>query len=163
MTDTFTTLKQFTVVFEDVLQIQRTMKMFDKFRNQFIVISFVFISICTIAFANFLYFEALRVLELSIGGIAECLSLLFIICYFSNNPNHNYNKLLDKIEELELKNTKASFEHKVFIDFSIVNRMYCIRKSLCFTAFGLYKITMKTFLSVMSLIITFSVILIQTE
>ena len=139
------------------------MKKFNKFINQFIGMSITFDSICIITYVNLLYFETLHKLDFSIGGMCECLSLLFIICYFSNKPNHNYNELLDNFEKLELKNTKADSVEKVNIDSSIVNRMYSIRDNLCFTAFGLYKINIKTFLSVMSLIITFAVILIQTN
>ena len=125
--------------------------------------SITFDSICIITYVNLLYFETIPKLDFFIGGMSEFLSLLFIICYFSNKPNHNYNELLDKFEKLELMNNKADSVDKVIIDSSIVNRMYSIRDNLCFTAFGLYKIHIKTFLSVMSLIITFAVILIQTN
>ena len=158
LTESFTSLKQLTVTFELVLQLQRTMKMFNKFISQFIVLSITFNSICTITYINLLYFETFSKLDFSLGGIAECLSPLFIICYFSNKAIHNYHKLLDKFEDLELQNTKAGFNYKVIIDFSIVNKLYSIKDILCFTAFG-FKIHIKTFLSVISIIITFSVIL----
>ena len=163
MTKNFTSLKQLNAIYDEVLQIQRTMIKFNKFINQFIAMSITFDSICTITYVNLLYFETMPKLDFSIGGMSEGLSFLFIICYFSNKPNHNYNKLLDKFGKLELKNTKAGSMDKVVIDFSIVNRMYCIRDDFCFTAFSLYKIDIKTFLSVMSIIITFSVILMQTN
>ena len=163
MTKNFTSLKQLNAIYDEVLQIQRTMKKFNKFINHFIGMSITFGSICTITYVNLLYFDTIRKIDFSIGGMSECLSLIFIICYFSNKPNHNYNKLLDKFEKLELKNTKAGTIDKVVIDFSIVNRMYSIREDLCFTALGLYKIDIKTFLSIISIIITFAVILIQTN
>ena len=163
ITKNFTSLSQFTSIFDQILQIQRTMKKFDKFINQFIVMSFTFNSISAITYINLLYFETWRKLNFSLGGIAECLSPIFIICYFSNKTTDNYNKFLDKFEELELKNTKSVYYDKIAIDHSIVNRLYTIRKSLCFTAFNLYKINTSSFVSVMSLIITFSAILIQTN
>ena len=161
ITNNFTSLKQFTGIFEQVLQIQRTMKQFNKFINQFIMMSITFNSISTIAYVNVLYFETQRKLGFLVASIAECLSIMLIICYYSNKANHNYSKLLDKFVDLELVNTRTV--QKVTIDFSIVNRLYSIRDDMCFTAFNLYKINIKTFLSVMSLVITFSVILMQTN
>ena len=48
LTKSFTSLKQLTDIFEEVMQLQSTMKKFDKFINQFIVMSITFNSICTI-------------------------------------------------------------------------------------------------------------------
>ena len=104
MTQNFTLLKQLNAI-DEVLRIQRTMKKFNKFINHFIGMSITFGSICTITYVNLLYFDTIRKIDFSIGGMSECLSLIFIICYFSNKPNHNYNKWLDKFEKLELKNT----------------------------------------------------------
>ena len=163
ITKNLISLKQFSCIFDQILQIQRTMKKFDQYINQFIVMSFTFNSISAITYINLLYFETWRKLNFSLGGIAECLSPIFIICYFSNKTSHNYNKLLDKFEELELKNTKAYYRDKIAIDHSIVNRLYGIRDSLCFTAFNLYNINTTSFVSIMSIIITFSAILIQAN
>ena len=47
---------------------------------------------------------------------------MLIICYYSNKANHNYSKLLDKFEDLELVNTRTV--QKVTIDFS--NSQYTV-------------------------------------
>ena len=68
------------------------------------------------------------------------------------------------MERSLIKSKQLEINSPVYhIDYAMLNRLYSLRDELCFTAFNLYKINTKTFMSIMSLIITFTVIVIQTN
>ena len=157
LTENFTSLNKFPAISEQILRIQYSVKQFDQLTTQFTFYTIMVNAVNCVSNVALLYHDGLRTHDYLIGGIVECIFELFIVCYLSNKMCFSMTKLMNKFEMLELGHPQH------FIDHCILMRFYAMRDELCLTAMNLYKINIKTFISIMSFIITFSVIIIQTH
>ena len=156
----FTSLTQLPNLFKKLLIIQSYMKKFDQFYNTYLFCSIVFCSCECVSSLTILYFDHGKTIPWPIGAINESLLQIFIFCYLSDRIDKSYMNIIDKFEHLQLEVHENSLGH---FNHYIVNRLYSLRDDMCFTALNLYPLNIKTFMSILSLIITFSVILIQTH
>ena len=157
ITEKFQSFSQIDSILRQILELQDQMKNFDQMFNDYTFVlcitnTFRFI-VCVCA----LYFKVELYVATKIRIAVESIIMILLVCQASNLLNRQYSKLLRKLERIELCEPINSIDH------TIINRMYYIKDDLCFTVWDLYKINAKTILSLFSLIITYSVIFIQTQ
>ena len=156
----FSSLQQLPKIFKHLLVIQQHIKKLDQYYNKYIFILIIFYSFECISNLTILYFDRYTTMFCPIPAIFESLISIFMFCYLSDKIDKTYVSIINKYEQLQLKmhDTQLSqFNH------CLVSRLYSMRDDMCFTAFNLYPINLKTFMSILSMIITFTVILIQTR
>ena len=71
----------------------------------------------------------------------------------------SYVNIINKYEQLQLIMAERQLDQ---LNHCLVSRLYLMRDDMCFTAINLYRINMKAFMSILSSIITFAVIIIET-
>ena len=155
----FTSLNQLPAMFKNLLIIQNYVRNFDAFYNKYLFCVIVLWSFECISSLTTLYFDRFQTMVWPIEGIMESLLLIFLFCYLSNIMYQGYMNIINRFEHLQLsihENNLGHFNH------CLVIRLYSLRDDMCFTAFNLYPINMKTFMSILS-VITFTVILVQTR
>ena len=155
----FTSLLKFKHVSRQIVEIHCSIKEFNKFINILLFVIIMYSSLSCMSNSVIFYFDKGIKHNDSVPCIIEAIIIILIVCLISGRISKTYGSILDRFEHLEIN---SPLSHLDRIDYATVNRLYSLRDELCFTAFNLYKINTKTFMSVMSLIITFSVILIQT-
>ena len=159
ITDSFTTLIQLKMVCNQVFTIAKSVKRYDKFFNIFLFMTMLLNTIHCICSSTIIYFDRGRQMPFTIPTFMESLFRIYMMCFISAKLGKGYERLLDKFETLEESNQYGY----VKVSHSLVMRLYGMRDQLCYTAFNIYPINMKTFMSIVSMIVTFSVILIQTN
>ena len=97
----------------------------------------------------------------------ENTSIILYLTIACNIIPKSFDQLLHKVvthlSELMPKNTQQYANNHRNNDNSIVMNLNYIKTEMGFTALGIYKIDIKTFISLISLILSYSVILIQTN
>ena len=155
----FFTLTQIATIFKQLLHIQNNVKKFKQFYIRYLFFIILFYSIACVSNLTIFYFDRCKTMTTVIASIFEALSQIFLFCYFSDKIDKSYLCIINKYEQLQL------FLHETHIEkfnHCLISRLYSLREDMCFTAFDLYKINTKTFMQIISMIVTFSVILIQT-
>ena len=147
-------------IFKQLLIIQTNVKKIRQLYNQFLFIYFILLSFECLGSLTILYFDRLKTMPWPIAGIFSSLTQLFTCFYLSDRIDKSYVTLIDKYEQLQLLISERQLEQ---LNHCMVRRLYSMRDDMCFTAINLYRINMKTFLSILSSIITFAVILIQAS
>jgi len=165
ITEKFTNLKELENNFCEILKIQDFIQIFDDFISHYSMFSIIVCTLTCISSFVLYYLDTNRSLILNLGDIIEALIILIILCLFSDIIPKYYDKFLIKLRKLETEYmiNRNVCNNYYSIDYSLINRMYYMRDELCFTAFNLYKINTKTFISLMALVLSYSVILIQTN
>ena len=158
--DEFISLEQLPKIFKHLLVIQRHVKKLDQIYNKYIFILIIFYSFECISNLTILYFDRYNTMFCPIPAIFESLISIFLFCYLSDKIDKAYVSIINKYEQLQLKMHDTQLGQ---FNYCLISRLYSLRDDLCFTAFNLYPINMKTFMSILSMIITFTVILIQTR
>ena len=156
----FISLTQLPNIFKQLFFIQSQVKKFDQFFNKYLFSMIFLYSFECVSSLTILYFDRFKTMPWPIPSIIESSLLIFIFCYLSDRIDKSFVNIITKLEDLQLEiheNSLAQFNH------GLVNRLYLLRDDMCFTAFNLYPLNMKTFMTILSTIITFSVILIQTH
>ena len=144
LTENFSSLTNFQHIFTEILEIQKSMKIFDHFFNDYTMYSlFIHSFICVSNFCT-LYFEPMGKLEIAVGSILQSALIIISLCIMADRIPRSFTKFINKFEELELEHFKTN---KMYTDYNMIyiNRLYSIREELCFTAFNLYKINTKNF------------------
>ena len=157
ITENFTTINQLRAISQEILRIQLSAKRFDHLITTVTFYNIMINAVNCVSNVALIYHDGLRRHNYLIGGIIECIVELFLVCYPSNRMYMAMTRLMNKLEMVELGHPHYSIDH------CLIMRLYAIRDDLCLSALDLYKINAKTFLSIMSFIITFSVIVIQTN
>ena len=155
-----TTLTQLPRIFKKLLIVVSYVKEFDQIYNKYSFFMLFFYSFQCVSSLTILYFDRCKTMPWVLNAILESLVYIIIFCYLPDKIYKSFMCIIKKYEQLQLEISEinlAQFNH------SLVSRLYSLRDDMCFTAFNLYPINMKTFMSILSLIITFSVILIQTH
>ena len=157
ITENFTTLSQLEAISQEVLRIQYSAKRFDQLMTNVNFYNIMINAVNCVSNVSLIYHDGLRRHNYLIGGIIECIVELFLVCYPSNRMCMAMTKLMNKFEMLELDHPDHCIDH------CLIMRLNAIRDELCLSALNLYEINAKTFLSIMSFIVTFSVIIMQTN
>ena len=153
----FNSLGQFRRMTKQLLAIHRSVKQFDVYINFFMFIVIFHCSLGVTANIVIFYFDLGKKHGDATASIVVDTAMIFIVCYLSDLIPNSYKMIFDKFEQME-ENHQGQLHQ-----FSQYNRLYSMRQELNFTAFNLYRINIKTFMSIISLIISFSVVLIQTS
>ena len=157
----FSSLQQLPNIFKQLLVIQSFVKQFDKlFYSKYLFIILLSYSFECINNLTILYFDRFNIMLNTIPLITESITFIFLFCYLSDKINKSYVSIINKYEQLQLLMSDTQLGQ---FNHSLVSRLYSMRDDLCFTAFNLYPINMKTFMSILSMIVIFTVILIQTH
>ena len=160
ITANFKCLSQFKCLSREIFKISNLVKKFNSYTNSYLFTIFLFNFFVGINNLTIFYFDRGRSMTAATIGTVEGFLLMFIFCVTCNKIEKGYEIFLDKLETLHEQNFNRG---EYFVDYSLINRLYLLKEDMCLTAFNLYKINIKTFMSFVSLIITFAVILIQTE
>jgi len=126
---------------------------------------FIIISLNTTICVSYLCMFAIdpkKYSNISISSILESLTLLISTCLTCDIIPKNFKKFCDKLEE--------SLSQKVFTNqsdylnqYSLSTKINAIKQDIGFTAFNLFKVSTYTIISCFALILSYSVILIQTS
>ena len=156
----FTSLTKLTFIFKQIITIHSCMKKFNEFYKRYLFFMLALFSIQCIKSLTLLYFVSLNTITNSVVSIVESLTNIILLCYLSDKIEKSYASIINKYEQLQLETGEMQLNQ---VNYCMVNRLYGIRDDMCFTALNLYQINMKTFVSIISMIVTFSVIFIQTR
>ena len=160
ITANFKCLSQFKCLSREIFMISNLIKRFNSYINSYLLTIFLFYFFAGINNVTVFYFDRGKSIRAATIGTVEGFLLMFIFCVTCNKIEKGYEIFLDKLETLHEQNFNCG---EYFVDYSLINRLYLLKDDMCLTAFNLFKIDTKTFMSFVSLIITFAVILIQTE
>ena len=142
------------MIYKLVLGVCKSTKDLDRFLSMPILFSLVanqiycIANLCQIALGNYI-FESMGVF---IHGIVN----LMILCYICNLIPSTLSDLLDKFEHDNVNNGIIIQNRIIMIQLRQLN------DRIGFTVFGLFRITGNTFFTCLGLIISYSVIIIQT-
>ena len=165
ITEEFSSLRQIRQIFNRILRLQKSIKDFDNFFNDLNLIILIINSYICVVCICFIYFEPIGTIKTSLSILVEAFLHVLAICLVSNRIQNRYRLLLNKFEDLELKNMNMaiSFVHnEPVLNYSLINRLYAMKDELSFTAYNSYQINFKTLISILNLILGFSVIFVQT-
>ena len=156
----FCSLSQTEFIHHQAIKLHVSVKRFNEYFKESLFMIIILSSMGCVTNATMFYFHVGSKFHYSLVATFECLIRIFIICIISNKIGSSYNNLIYKFEKIEAKLPEQRYSS---LYHSLVNRMYSLKDGMCFTAFDLCKINTKTFMQIFSWIITFSVILIQTD
>ena len=160
MTENFNCLSQIKCLSGKIFKISNLMRKFNSYIHLYLFTIFLFYFFVSINNITVFYFDHGKSMTSATVGTVEGFLLIFIICLTCDKIEKGYEIFLDKLETLHEQNFNRN---EYSLDYSLINRLYLLRDDMCLTAFNLYKINTKMLMSLISLIITFAVILIQTE
>ena len=154
----FETLRE---TYKKLITLRNEQKSFDNICNKYIFVHVIVQSIKIIITLFTVYFQKTGNIYMFLILLTQSFFEIFILFFISDNVSKAYTRFLKKFEELEPRyicETRSDFIDNI----CLINRLHSMKEDMCFTAFGLYKIDTKTFITILSQIITLSVILIQT-
>ena len=160
MTLNFKNLIQFKKLSAQVFKITNLVKQCNTHFNFYLLVTVTYYFVSSINNFTTLYHDRKLTILIDIPWVIEIFLMMFFLCFVSGKIENGYQNFLNKYELLHERHMNIN---NVDVNYSLINRLYCMKEDLCFTAFDLFKINSKTFMSLVSLIITFTVILIQTE
>ena len=156
----FTSLAQLSAIFKQIILVQSLVKKFNGFYNKYLCLMIMIFSFECVSSLTMLYFDRFSTTYNPIAAIFESLLQIFLFCHFSEKIDKSYARIINKFEQLQLEMGEINLAR---LDHSLVSRLYSLRQDMCFTASDLYPINTKVYFSITSLIVTFTVILIQTR
>ena len=160
ITENFKNLSQFKFLSGEIFKISNLVKGFNCHINSYLFTIFLYYFFCSINNITVFYFDHGKSMMLATIGTVEGFLLMFIFCITCDKIEKGYEIFLEKFETLHEQNFNRG---DYLVDYPLINRLYILRDDMCLTAFNLYKINTKMLMSFVSLIITFAVILMQTE
>jgi hypothetical protein len=98
----------------------------------------------------------------SIASIIESLTLLISTCLVCDIIPKSFKKFCDKLEE-SLSESFFNNQLDYLYQYSLLTKINAIKQDIGFTAFNLFKVSTNTIISCFALILSYSVILIQTS
>jgi hypothetical protein len=104
-----------------------------------------------------------KYLILSIGSIIVSLSLLISNCLTCDKISKEFEKFFDKLEDSVTKSNVNSQLLNQLYEHSLLSKAKAIGLKIGFTACNLFKISTNTIISCLALILSYSVVLIQTS
>ena len=159
-TENFKSLDNFKATFKKLLKIRNEQKSFNRIINKYIFFDLLYQSISIITHLFTLYYQKSGNIYILLLALFDDLIEIIVLCLSSDCMRKAYNRFLQRFEELEPGQLDRAGLNS--IDDCLINRLYSMQDDMCFTALELYEINTKTFIKIVSQIITFSVILIQT-
>ena len=160
MTLEFKHLSQFKNLAKQVFKITNLVQEFNTYFNFYLFVTMIYYFIASINNATVFYYDRKFSILVNIPWTMEIILIMFLLCLVCSKIENGYRKFLKKYEILHEQNL---ISNNIDIDYCLVNRLYYMKEDLCITAYNMYKINIKTFMSLISLIITFAVIMIQTK
>ena len=152
----FKLLNDLGKIFQLLTKQRKVSLKFDKCTNFYLGISLIVHTFYSIISLYIIYFIDFHEKLTMTYQFLIAITLLFLICFYSNYVQNSCSSIIDKFEDIESSSLNICTDH------CLVNRLYSIRNDICFTAFNLYKINTKLFIVILVQIVTFGVILIQT-
>ncbi len=150
-------------VYRFVSETNYFIKKLDALISPLILISLFFsVNIC-IAFFCMFAIDPKKYLILSIGSIIVSLSLLISNCLTCDKISKEFEKFFDKLEDSVTKSNVNSQLLNQLYEHSLLSKAKAIGLKIGFTACNLFKISTNTIISCLALILSYSVVLIQTS
>jgi hypothetical protein len=150
-------------VYRFVSETNDFIKKLDALISPLILISLFFsVNIC-IAFFCMFAIDPKNYLILSIGSIIVSLSLMISNCLTCDKIPKEFEKFFDKLENSVTKSKLNSQLLTQLYEHSLLSKANAIGLKIGFTACNLYKISTNTIISCLALILSYSVVLIQTS
>ena len=147
------------IVYKYVHKIHISIKDFDNYISIYLFVSlFANLMISVSSICHLALNPNLRFIQ-TLLTIMFGLSQIFILCLICNVIPKSLRKLIDRIEE----NISKGFDSYKPNDRQIIIHLKSLIPEMGFTAFGLFQINANTFLSCLALIVSYSVIIIQTK
>lgn len=156
--DSFVATKQIQLVHKQIQTARNYLKSLDRCLNVVNLMAIVVDSMRAVFVLFTIHFQRATNIGLSCLVLIETLGELIALCLLSNHIQRSYVKLLERLERLE-----SEYSDQSLVDYALINRLYSMREDFCFTAFNMYRIDSKTFVTALTQIVTFAVILIQTS
>jgi hypothetical protein len=151
-------LKSLPQVYRFICKTNKFVKKFDSLISFVIFINIFNSSIICVAYLCLIAVQFNNNVLLSIISLTENSLLIMILCYSCDIIPKRINHFLEEIQELLSTSKNFSFS----IDL-IQIKMNFILEDIGFTALGLIKINSKTIISVFAVILSYSVVIIQTS
>jgi len=144
-------------IYKCIVKISILIKRFDKIVSHYILIVFIINGFRCISSLCILFIGPQTSLSFSVGSLVESLIMFISLSLVCNVIPYSYNNFLYELQLFYTKNINPIHDNSTLL---LIKDM---KNELYLTAFGLYNIDLKTLISCLSLILTYSVILIQTN
>jgi hypothetical protein len=135
----------------------------DQLFSPFISISLFSSVVISIAFVSLLGITPENFLIISLAFISESLIILIALCISCDIIPKNFEKFCYKLEKHVSENCK---ENHILVQMNeniVLMKINTIKHEIGFTASNLFKINTNTIISILALILSYSVLLIQTS
>jgi hypothetical protein len=99
---------------------------------------------------------------ISISSIVESLTLLISTCLVCDIIPKSFKKFCDKLEESLSEKVCTNQMYYIYRQ-TLLTKINAIKQDIGFTAFDLFKVNKNTIISCFALILSYSVLLIQTS
>ena len=144
MTQNLKNLIQFKTLSAQVFKITNLVKQCNAHFNFYLLVTITYYFVSSInKFTTFYHDRKLTIL-IDIPWVIEIFLMMFFLCFVSGKIENGYQNFLNKYELLHERHMNIN---NVDVNYSLINRLYCMKEDLCFTAFDLFKINSKTFMS----------------
>jgi hypothetical protein len=131
--------------------------------SHFNLITISYTVIISIECASILGIDAKKFLSFSLPFITESLILLITLCISCDIIPKNFEKFCYKLEKHVYENSK---ENDILVQMNqnvLLMKINTIKHEIGFTASNLFKINTNTIISILALVLSYSVLLIQTS
>jgi hypothetical protein len=135
----------------------------DELFSSFISISIFSFTVISIAMISILAIDAKNYLTLSFILISESLIIITTLCLSCDIIPKSFNKFCDLLEKYVTKNSSGYQLLDQMNQNILLMKINSIKHEIGFTASNLFKISTNTIISCLALILSYSVVLIQTS
>ena len=160
---TLSQMKGMRIIFENICKIQESIKRFDSLIG--------FYNLLMLSVGTMLCISSVCMLAIvpDINAVSSAshlligFSMISVHCFICQLIPNSFNDFLNSLKNRykELNENKSDSEQQ--LNHIIMIRLNEMKDEMCFTAFNLFKLNANTLLSCVALIITYSIIIIQTN
>jgi hypothetical protein len=135
----------------------------DQLFSPFISISLFSSIVISIAFVSLLGINPKHFLIVSLALVSESLVILVALCLSCDIIPKSFKKFCNVLEKYVSENTKEFYSLNQMNQNILLMKINTIKHEIGFTASNLFKINTNTIISILALILSYSVVLIQTS
>ena len=142
-----------------IIKLTNSLNRLNKYTNKYFFIVIWHNSLSCVTNFTIFYFDQGKRHGFALAYLFDSIIVTFTICYISNMLKTSYREFLQKIEMFE----QSAISSQENLDNHVVARLRSIKNSWSLKALNFYELGSEFFLSNISSILTFVVILIQTN
>ena len=155
-------MEDLSTIFDNICKVNQTIERFDSLISGYTLFKLAMNTLVCISFSCMLSIVPEENPTNSVSHVVTSFLLIFVLCLVCDIIPKRFHKLLKKLKTKFEANTRSKSLCERVYSHVIMIRMNEIKSEMYFTAFGLFRVNTNTLLSSMALIISYSIIIIQT-